>query len=267
MHWRLLLAKHVLPVLLALAAMSGCRGGSATPTLRPTLLPGAAASATPTLTAQPTATVTSTATIGVATRMAPTLPFSTPSAARPPSATCTAPATSSATSPPAPATATCTLAAASPTATATRTRVLPPTATLPSVPPASGAMIRITLTGNLEALRREGVMLWEAVAVECFDSAGQVLGRTPLRDVSGEYRLPVRTVRVRLWVGEALGGAAWWGQWDSQAADVVSPDVVLEIRRIAAGPPPLIPTATPLQPTATPLPPPTPPPSPTRVPG
>ncbi len=276
MHWRLLLAKGVWLALLALAALSACRGGSATPTPRPDVTVSATATlvaptlvaphtATATLTARPAITATPAATTGAATTTLAS-PISTPSATSVPSATCTAPATSSATSPPALATATDTPAAASPAVTATYTRVLPPTATLPSAPPAGGAMIRITLAGDLDALRRDGVTLWEAVAVECFDPAGKLLGRTPLRDVSGEYRLPERTVRVRLWVGAALGGAAWWELWDSQAADVLSPDVVLEIRRIAAGPPP-VPTATPLPPTDTPLPPPTPPPSPTRVPG
>jgi len=113
-----------------------------------------------------------------------------------------------------------------------------PLAEAPSTPALQGLQKEIVLSGTLEALKRGDQFVWASVAVECYDASGRSLGRVALDREGGRYQLPSDTSKVKLWIGEELGGAGWWGRWDSQSVTAAPARVVLEIRPLGSGGPP-----------------------------
>ena len=119
----------------------------------------------------------------------------------------------------------------------------------------------MVLTGELEALKRDGQIAWPAVQLQCWNASGQEVGRVHLTQLDGTYRLPDETARVQLWIGSELGGADWWQNWDSLPADAASAEIILVIaslKREVSPPTPVPPTPvppTPVSPTPTPCPP------------
>lgn len=244
MHWRLLLARRVWLVLLVLAALSGCRRGSATVT------PAApVATASPTATAVRPTMITATATPSRTVSPVPPATL-TPSLAQSPTDT------PSSTWMPSPSTAN-----PSPTLTALATLAGTPsltaavtnTPTTSPSPTATGLLRRVVLSGELAALQVAGEVRWDAVRLECLDATRRVLERLALGATSAEVRLPQGTAWVRLWIGEALGGAAWWQRWDSATVAATDGTIALAISPVSRPPTDTpVPTPTSPPPTAAP---------------
>ena len=167
----------------------------------------------------------------------------------------------------------------SPTATPTLSPTFTPTSSLTPAPTLSStvastsfptgtptpgteaALRRVAITGELNALKRDGEIGWSAVRLQCWNATGEELGRVGLMGLDGTYLLPAGTVRVQLWVGSELGGTDWWRDWDSRPADATSPEITLVIARVKREapspmpPPTLVPTEPPTAvPAATPSP-------------
>jgi hypothetical protein len=104
--------------------------------------------------------------------------------------------------------------------------------------------VAIRVEGELVALQAAGQADWTQVAVECLDAHGLLLGRVMLGGAEAGYALPGGTTLVRLWIGEGLGGEAWWQRWrcDPQPA---AQAIVLRIVAVATPEPieTLFPTA------------------------
>jgi len=242
MNWRLLRQRWVWFALLVLAVLNGCRGGTETVT-----------PAAPMATASPTATavwptmITPTAT---PSRTASPVPPATltPSPARSPIYT------PSSTWTPSPSTAKPSpilTALATPTGTPSLPATVTNTPTTSPSPTATGLLRRVVLSGELAALQVAGEVRWDAVRLECLDATERVLERLALGATSAEVRLPQGTAWVRLWIGEALGGADWWQRWDSATAAATEGTIALAISPVNR-----LPTDTPV-PTPTCTPPPT----------
>ena len=203
------------------------------------------ASATPML--LPSVTFTPTATLTLSTTPTPSV-TPIPSATAVPAATTVPAATFS-------PTATSTLRPATVVPSPSISPELSPTAT--STLETEGILRRVVLTGELEALKRDGEIIWPAVQLQCWNVSGQEIAQIGLTQVDGTYRLPADTAQVQLWIGSELGGAEWWRSWDSLPADVTSPEIILVIARVKreVSPPTAVPPPPVPPPTHTPCPP------------
>jgi len=107
------------------------------------------------------------------------------------------------------------------------------TATAPPPPPLEGAASRrITIAGDMQSLQRDGLFLWEAVAIDCRDAEGRTLARLPVTRLEGQYALPAGAAQLTLWIGPELGGADWWKRWDCQLVDAAQPEIALVVRPV-----------------------------------
>lgn len=105
--------------------------------------------------------------------------------------------------------------------------------------PLQGFQREIILRGDLASLEYWGRRVWEAVAIECYDSSWRLLARLPVVAERDTYWLPWSTHWVKLWIGEELEGAHWWKEWDCQFKRTNTNPIELVIVRI------LFPTPTP----------------------
>lgn len=201
----------------ALAAVQLADDCLTAPILTPTVMPTIAHAATPTLAPSPTALATATTTKTPSSTPTPSPNESATTAAMPLATPLAAPSAPTAT-------------AVAPEASAT--------------PTADVLRVAIRVEGALDALQAAGQVKWTQVAVECVDAQGLLLDRLTLTGAQGEYALPRATALVRLWIGEGLGGAAWWQRWrcDPQRA---APEIVLRMVAVATPEPTetLFPTA------------------------
>jgi hypothetical protein len=100
----------------------------------------------------------------------------------------------------------------------------------------------VTIGGDPQGLQRDGQYVWDAVGVECLDAAGKVLARLSVKALEDDYRVPVGTRRVTLWIGRELGGADWWKAWDCQPVDASQPAMILVVQPLTTPTSPKQPT-------------------------
>ena len=99
----------------------------------------------------------------------------------------------------------------------------------------------VELQGELDGLKLEGQFVWDAIKLECVDTDDNTIGEVDLISTKGTYTLPPGTVKVKLWIGQALGD--WWKEWDCQPADTAQNPIILQVVRRGAEkePPPKVP--------------------------